>query len=66
LFKIEQERRAAARKPHDPKAILFHLKFASNEAVLQRSKHIGTLCSSSMRCLVQPQCMGFHVTILPK
>jgi len=25
---------------------------------LQSSKHIGTLCSSSLRCLVQPWCMG--------
>ena len=25
---------------------------------------MGALCSSSMRCLVQPLCMGFHVTIL--
>jgi len=26
--------------------------------------HIGALCSSSIRCLVQPRYTGFHVTIL--
>jgi len=58
-----QESRAAARKLRDAEATLFSLQFSNNKAMLQSSKHIGALCSSSMRCLVQPRCTGFHVAI---
>ena len=51
--KLVQESRAAERKPHDAEAILFGLKFTNDKAMLQSSKHIGALCSSSMRCTTE-------------
>jgi len=53
-------------------AVLFGLNFTNDihyklrcsqasikQGRLQSSEHIGALCSSSMRCLVQPRCTGF-------